>query len=171
MINIDTFIQNLDLDSQGIWWVFLFALVVFLFMLLMPKRFSKREMYFIFGVVGYVTMVVDVTFMSTYFDVFDLGSDPQVEGIGDLISLAFIPSCLAVIFSNYYTGEKRWRYVALFVLISFFFEWVLVQVGYMKLKGWRTWWSLPVYFVIYAYWLPWQLKALRKTDVNRKVIK
>jgi hypothetical protein len=159
---MDKFIDNLNLDSKGIWWVLLFASIVLIFMLFMPKRLRWREIYFIFGVVGYVTMIMDVTIMSTYLDVFDLGSKKNVEGIGDLISLAIIPSCLAVIFCNYFRWEKKWKYVALFVLISFLFEWVLVQVGYMKLKGWETWWSLPVYFVIYSFWLPWQLKLLRK---------
>ncbi|MEW9671606.1 hypothetical protein ABLT31_22490 [Ammoniphilus sp. 3BR4] len=106
--------------------------------------------------------------MSTYLDVFDLGSKAQVEGIGDLISMAIIPSCLAVIYLNYLRWEKKWQYVTLFVLISFFFEWVLVQVGYMTLKGWKTWWSLPVYFLIYAYWLPWQLRLLRNINGTRK---
>lgn len=167
---LDTFILNLNLNSKGIWWVFLFGSIVFLIVLLMPKRLKKREIYFIFGVVGYVTMIMDVSIMSTYFDLFDLGSEPDVEGIGDLISMAIIPSCLAVIFSNYFKWKKKWIYVGAFVLISFMFEWILVQVGYMKLKGWKTWWSLPVYFVVYSYWLPWQLEMLRVANVNEKIV-
>lgn len=43
------------------------------------KTIKKEGNILYFCVVGYFTMVIDVNFMSTYIDVFDLGSDTQVE--------------------------------------------------------------------------------------------
>lgn len=158
---MDKLIENLDLTAKGVWFPIVVGIISLLFMLFMPKRLSWQEIYLTFGVVGFVTLVIDVIVMSTWLDLFDLGSKPHIEGIGDLISLAIIPSCMAVIFLNFLIPEKKGMYVALFTLISFIFEWTLVEAGYMKLEGWNTWWSIPVYLIVYRFWLPWQLDLIR----------
>jgi phosphatidylserine synthase len=159
---MDKIIQNLDLSAKGIWFPITLGTIVFIYMIFMPKRLSWREICFIFGTIGYVAIIIDVFIMLNYLDVFDLGRDPKQEGIGDLISYGIIPSCYAVIFLNYYKQEKKWIYVTLFTIMSFLSEWMLVQVGYMKLKGWHTWLSIPVFIIVFGFWLPWQLKLIRK---------
>ncbi|MBT2736570.1 hypothetical protein [Bacillus sp. ISL-7] len=154
--------QNLDLSAKGIWFPITLGTVALIYIIFMPKRLSWREIYFIFGTTGYVAIVIDVFLMLNYLDVFDLGRDPKQEGIGDLISMGIIPSCYATIFLNYFKQEKKWIYVTLFTIVSFFSEWMLVQIGYMKLKGWHTLWSIPVFIIVFGFWLPWQLKLLRK---------
>lgn len=161
---MDKFIENLDLSAKGVWFPIVIGIISLLFMLFMPKRLSWREIYLTFGVVGFVTLVIDVIIMSTWLDIFDLGSKPNIEGIGDLVGLALIPSCIAVIFLNFLKQEKKWVYVAIFTLLSFLYEWTLVQVGYMKNKGWHTWWSIPVYIFVFGYWLPWQLGLIRNSS-------
>ncbi len=156
-------LEKMDLTAVGIWFPISVGIALFLFMLFMPKRLSWREIYLTFGTVGYVTWVIDLPFMAAYFDLFDVGA-PKVPGIGDVITYGVIPSLLAVIFLNYFKHEKKWRYVAGFTLLSFLFEWALVQVGYMNLKGWVTWWSIPVYFFVYGFWLPWHLGLMRKLN-------
>lgn len=157
------FIQNLDLQQKGIWFPLVTGVIALLFILLMPKRqMNWRGIYITFGVIGYITLMLDVFIVGEYFDLFDIG-DPGLEGIGDLMTYAIIPSCLAVAYLNYFDRKNKWLYVALFTIISFLFEWWLTQVGYMRLKGWQNWYSIPVYIIVYGYWLPWHLKLMRNT--------
>ncbi|PMC33907.1 hypothetical protein CJ195_26175 [Bacillus sp. UMB0899] len=161
---MEKFIENLDLSSKGIWFPISLGVIMLAYVFFMPKRLSWGEIYFIFCTTGYVAIVIDVFIMLNYLDVFDLGHDIQKEGIGDFISYAIIPSCYAVIYLNYFKQEKKWLYIVLFTILSSLSEWALVQVGYMKLKGWQTWWSIPVFIVVFGYWLPWQLSLLRKVQ-------
>ena len=156
-------IQNLDLQQPGIWFPLVTGAIALLFILFMPKRqMNWRGIYITFGVIGYVTLMLDVFIVGEYFDLFDIGSqDP--EGIGDLMTYAVIPSCLAVAYLNFFDRKNIWLYVALFTAISFLFEWELTHVGYMKLKGWQNWYSIPVYIIVYYLWLPWHLKLIQQT--------
>lgn len=110
-----------------------------------------------------MAILLDVIVMSGLIDAFDLG-DPNTAGLGDLLSYSLIAPCYAVIFLNYFKQERKWIYVVIFTLLSILSEWLLVQVGFMELKGWNTWWSLPVYIVIFGFWLPWHLKIIRSAS-------
>ncbi|MGM7722910.1 hypothetical protein [Metabacillus sp. Hm71] len=156
------FIQNLDLSAKGIWFPITLGIISLIYIFFMPKRLTWGEIYLTFGTIGYVALIIDMFFMLNYFDVFDLGRKPMQEGIGDLLSYGVIPSCYAVIFLNHLNQEKKWIYVILFTLLSSLSEWMLVQIGYMKLKGWQTWWSIPVFIIVFGFWLPWHLKLIRK---------
>lgn len=156
------FLDRLDIHAQGLWLPLVFGAIVLLFVIFMPKRqITWLGIYFTFGVIGYVGLILDINVMAEYFDLFDLG-DPLREGIGDLASYAVIPSCLAAIFLNYYDKKNKWLYVAVFTFISYSYEWALTSIGYMKLAGWQNWYSIPVFIVIYGLWLPWHLEALKK---------
>lgn len=158
---MDKIIQNLDIQQPGIWFPLMVAVILLVLIILMPKRqITRRGMYITFGVVGYVGLVLDVNLLGTYFDWFDLGSR-TTEGIGDLASYGIIPPCLAILYLNYLNRKNFWQYVTLFSVISLLFEIVLTQVGYMTLKGWRHWYSVPVFILIYGVWLPWHYKILQ----------
>lgn len=159
---MDKFIQNLDLAAKGLWFPIALGTFTFLYMIFMPKRLSWREIYFTYGVGAFLSVTMDIVIMGSQLDVFDLG-DTQNEGFGDLMSYGVAAPCIAVIYLNYYKEERKWLYVALFTVLSFLSEWILVKVGFMVLKGWNTWWSLPVYIIIFGFWLPWHFKQLRKT--------
>ncbi|WP_342048795.1 hypothetical protein [Bacillus sp. OTU530] len=159
---MEKFIQNLDLSAKGIWFPIVLGAISLLYMLFMPKRLSWGEIYLTFGVGGFLSVTFDVIIMANQLDVFDIG-DPTREGLGDFMSYVVIPPCYAVIFLNYLRKENKWMLVALFTLLSFLSEWILVHVGYMKLKGWHTWWSIPVYIIIFGFWLPWHLRLIRRT--------
>ena len=156
------FLDRLDIQAQGVWLPLTFGATVLLIAIFMPKRqINWPGIYLTFGVIGYVGIILDINILGEYFDLFDLG-DPNQEGIGDLMSYAIIPSCMAVIFLNYFDKEHKWPYVAVFTFISFAYEWLLTQIGYMKLIGWQNWYSIPVFILIYGVWLPWHLEVMRK---------
>ena len=158
-------VENLDLSAKGIWFPIILGIIVLIFMLFMPKRLTWREIYLTFGVGAFISSISDIVIVGAILDLFNLGN-PIKYGLGDLMSYAVIAPCYAVIFLNYYKPEKKWLYVLLFTLISVVSEWILVQVGYMKLKGWQTWWSIPVYLVVFGFWLPWHLNLIRMKTIT-----
>jgi hypothetical protein len=105
--------------------------------------------------------MTDMT-LAVPFDIFDLG-DPKKEGLPEILLYGIIPSCLAIIYLNYYKHDKKWFYVILFVILSLTLEWLTVKVGLMQLKHWKTWWSTPVHFLTYSWYLPWHLKFIRRS--------
>jgi lipoprotein signal peptidase len=114
---MDSFIQNLDIQQRGIWFPLITGVIALFFILFMPKRkMNWREIYITFGVIGYVTLMLDVFIVGEYFDLFDLG-DPGLEGIGDLMTYAIIPSCLAIAYLNFYDRKTKWFYVFLFTIV------------------------------------------------------
>lgn len=152
-----------DFDlAQGWWYPVIVSLVLILIILFIPKRLKSKEIYITFGIVGYIVWTVD-TIIAAPFDLFDLAT-PTKTGLPELLLYGIIPSCLSVIYLNYYKAEKKWTYALLFVVISIILEWLTVKVGLMKLKGWNTLWSLPVHFVFYAFFLPWHIKYIRKQN-------
>ncbi|MFC0271465.1 hypothetical protein ACFFIX_08360 [Metabacillus herbersteinensis] len=148
--------------TQGWWYPAILGSVLLLFMIFMPKRLSWREIYITFSLIGYIVWTVDMT-LAAPLDIFDIGH-PKKEGLPEILLFSVIPSCLSVIYLNYYSQEKKWFYVVLFVVVSLILEWVTVKVGLMELKLWKTWWSTPVHFVAYAYFLPWHLKFIRRNQ-------
>lgn len=161
---MNTFIENLDLTAKGVWLPNAVGLLLLLFVLFMPKRLSWREVFFVWMTIGFMSWMTD-TLVAVQMDLFDLGH-PDKRGLGEVINYAIIPPALSVIFLNYFKPEKKWIYAVAFTVISFTYEWGLVQVGFMKLRGWRTLWSIPVYLIMFGLIVPWILRLLRKEHAH-----
>jgi hypothetical protein len=159
-------IKNLHLDVDGLWYIMGIGILVFLFMLFMPKRIKWREIYLTFGLIAGLAFMAD-TITAMWFDFFDLGKKGGY-GLGDVMTIAIIPSALSVIFLNFLKLDKKWGYVVLFTFLSFLYEWGAVQSGFMILKGWHTWWSIPFYFLMFGLFLPWHLRVMRNESVGKK---
>ena len=153
--------KNIDLSAKGVWFPIAFGIVILIFVIFMPKRLAKKEIYFTVGVVGYVALMLDIFVFAIALDVFDLG-DPQIVGVGDIISYGVVSPCIALIFLNYYKQENKWVYVSIFTAISFLYEVILVNIGYMSLHGWNSLFSIPVHIVSFGYWFPYHLKLMRR---------
>ncbi|MEH7505364.1 hypothetical protein V7152_25740 [Neobacillus drentensis] len=147
--------------SQGWWYPAILSVILLLIVFFMPKkRINWKEIYITFGVIGYIVWMIDMT-IAVPFDLFDLGN-PRKEGLPELTLFGIIPSCLSVIYLNFYKEEKKWFLVIFFVILSLIFEWLTTRVGLMK--HWNTWYSTPVHFVAYAFYLPWHLKFIRRNQ-------
>lgn len=144
--------------TQGWWYPTILSSVLLLIVLTMPKkRISWKDIFITFAIIGYIVWMVDMT-LAVPFDLFDLGN-PKKEGLPEILLFGIIPSCLSVIDLNLYKEDKEWFWVIFFVIVSLILEWLTVKVGLMK--RWNTWWSPPVHFVAYAFFLPWLLKFIR----------
>lgn len=160
-------IPRLDLQQPGIWFPLSIAASLLVFMIFMPKRqINWQGIYITFGVVGYVGVMLDINILGSYLDWFDLG-DSKIEGLGDLASYGVIPSCLAIIYLNYFNRQSKWTYVFLFSVLSFLYEWELTNLGYMKLKGWQDWYSIPILILVYGAWLPWHYEVIQRSSIGR----
>ncbi|MEA4926845.1 MAG: hypothetical protein VB084_16250 [Syntrophomonadaceae bacterium] len=159
---MNSILERMDLHGPGLWLPLAVGAALLLFIILMPKKkMNWRSIYLTFGVVSYVTLMLDVFILGEYLDWFDIG-DKYMEGLGDLFTYSIIPSCLAIAYLNYFNLQKKWIYVGIFTIISFLYEWALTHLGYMQLNGWRTWYSLPVYIVVYGLWLPWHFQLMQR---------
>ncbi|OAS89147.1 MULTISPECIES: hypothetical protein [Metabacillus] len=157
---MDSIFKNLDLSAKGLWLPISLGLILLLYALLMPKKeINWRELYITIGVIGLLTWISDNIFAGI-FDLVDFGH-PKISGIGELITYSFIPSSLAVIYLNYLNSSNKWRLVIIFIVISVLIEWAVVSVGYMKLKEWNHIFSIPIFFVVYSYFLPFHIRIIK----------
>ncbi|PLS03295.1 hypothetical protein [Neobacillus cucumis] len=158
---MSSIIKNLDLHSKGVWLPIIISLLLFIYALFMPKKeIDWREFYVTFGIVGYIAWISDSLF-GKMLDLVDFGH-PKITGIGEFLSYSLIPSSMAVIYLNYLEQTtNKWKLTILFTIISIFIEWAMRNVGYMKAHGWSFFFSIPLYFVVYAFLLPFHRKLIQ----------
>jgi hypothetical protein len=141
-------------------WVSLAALM--LAMLFMPKRLTLRENILVFASVGYLAWSSHLV-MGVMINLYDFGRTEKVEFL-DWLLITLAPSLITVLYLNLKKTDRYLLYAGTWTIVSFFFEWGLVQAGYMKNAGWKTWYSIPVYLMAYLL-LPWFLNAvIRKSN-------
>ncbi|WP_299094030.1 hypothetical protein [uncultured Metabacillus sp.] len=151
---------NFDITSKGLWYPITLSLILLVFILFMPKRVSKQEIYTTFGVIGYIVWTVDMT-LGDPLDFFNVGSG-KVTAVPELFLYGMIPGLIAIIFVNFYNEAHKWTSIIGFTLGSYLLNWFAVQVGIMKLNNWQTWYSIPIFFVVYAFFLPWHIRFIKK---------
>lgn len=160
---MDSILKAMDLGAKGLWLPITLAIILLLFVLIMPKKeISWRGIYVTIGVIGLTTWIADNIFAG-FLDLVDFGH-PRYSGIGELLTYSFVPSSLAVIYLNYLGKDNKWKLVITFTLLSFMIEWSVAQVGYMKLTHWNHLYSLPIFFIVYSYVLPLHAKIIKIYD-------
>ncbi|MDQ0899279.1 MULTISPECIES: hypothetical protein [unclassified Paenibacillus] len=150
---------------KGEWYVWSLFVFWILTVLLMPKKnLTWVGVLVTFGVTSSITWFCD-TLIGSAFDLFDLSKTNAVE-LSDSILVTFVPACIVTVYVNYLDLKRKWVYAFFFTLLSFGLEWVLVKVGYMRNKNWNTLYSIPVYFIFFAFFFPWLLRMISKKEVN-----
>ncbi|MCM3213371.1 hypothetical protein ABER75_19730 [Niallia taxi] len=153
------FFTNLDLHAKGLWFPVSVSILLALTVLFIPKNIPWKEIYITFGVVGLATWLSD-GILSRALDLFDIG-DPKKAGLGDILSYTFIPTSLAILFINYFTRKNRWILTSWFTLAAFLIEFGMVQLGYLKFKGWNGYFSIIAFVIAFGFLLPLHLKIIR----------
>ena len=153
-------IQHLDLSAHGLWFPITVSLCLFILALVLFKRqLTWRDFYITFSAVGFVGWLCDVI-ITRVFNVIDLG-DPKVTGLGDILSYTFIPPSLSILFLTYLTAKNKWVLSLLFCAGSLLIEYGMIKSGYMHLNGWFFIYSIAVYFLVYAFVLPWHIAFIK----------
>lgn len=168
-------IQRLGFNEQGAWLVYVAAGILLPLAIFLRKHITWREWYATFGVIGFLAWMANIV-LFFQLDLLDSGK-PAIGSFPDLIMFAIAPSCIAVLYLNYYTKENRWIIGLMFTIGSLMTEYLLVKVGFLIQKGWRIWYSIPFYGFMYFILLPWHLRFIRgekKTnetpDDSRRVV-
>ncbi|WP_134686738.1 hypothetical protein [Brevibacillus migulae] len=146
-------------------WISLVVLVSAI--LFIPKRLTLKENVLVFLSVGYIVWNGHVV-VGIMLDLYDFGPSGKV-GFLDWLFVNLAPAITALLYLNL-KSDKNLLYALTWAILSFLYEWGLVQSGFMKNHGWKTWYSIPVYVMGYLF-LPWFLhNVIRKSvgDNQRK---
>lgn len=153
-------LDRLDLFAKGSWFIYLTGLVLFLLSIILTKNISRKEWILLFGMVGFCGWMSNII-LFFLLDVMDSG-DPTIGGLSDIFMFVVGPAANAILFLNYYTKSNKFTWVIIFSVISLLIEFTLVKLGFIKLKGWKTFYSIPFYIFLFRFVLPWILKLIRK---------
>lgn len=114
------------------------------------KRVSKVDLYATALFVIVIGYKIDMIFgfkhdLYGYFQ-----SDVSYRGI--LVMLIIYPA-VSIIFTNFFPYDKStWRkacYIGGWSLFSLVYEWIAVLDGMFVYTGWKLWYSIPIYPVLY----------------------
>lgn len=134
-------------------------LVLSLAVLFVKKRLSLRENIIIFVTIAFISQMSD-RYVGAILDLFDIGPTKEVDLI-DLFFVPIVPSCIAILFLNTFKRSRYVIYAIVWSVLSFLYEWSLVYFGYMKLRSWKPWYSIPVYIAVF-FLLPWYLRYIKR---------
>lgn len=165
VIVLNKIIENLDIHAKGIWVPIVWAVILLMVVLFMPKeKMNGLQIYCTYGVIGAITWIANSVF-GIYLDWVDFGRT-ESTGIGELLTYAIIPSSLAIWFLNKLHRDNRMKRTLLFVLLSLFIEWTCHISGFMGYNGWSLLYSIPVYIIIYYFFLPFHYRLIKDIKVS-----
>ncbi|GGA31435.1 hypothetical protein GCM10010917_15670 [Paenibacillus physcomitrellae] len=144
---------------MGIWFGYISLFVFIMVIMLMPKNLTLREIYITWGWMSFLTVFTDLVF-GFIFDFYDF-VDPKIDG-ADLFLEAVLPSSYGIITANFLPQKNSnfiW-YLLGVILAALFYEWLSLQAGYLVYKGWKLFYSIPVY-ILGTLFLRWHLRFIR----------
>ncbi|KKI90548.1 hypothetical protein WQ54_21710 [Bacillus sp. SA1-12] len=150
---------------EGEWYVWTIVLTSILFVLIMPKKnLTWAGIFMTIFLSGGLTWISD-SIAGSVIDLFDLAKKQTTE-LSDAFLISFVPASIATSFVNFYKPQKKWMFAISFTVLCTVLETGLVLFGYMKNNDWRTWYGLPVYFIVFRFFFPWYLQLLTKKLVK-----
>jgi hypothetical protein len=152
-------LKRLDLKAKGSWFIYLTGSILLYLSVTITKNISGREWLLIFGVVGFLGWMADILIFFI-LDLMDSG-DPSIGGLPDIFMFVIGPGATAILFLNYYCRPGKLVRVLFYSALSYMIEYILVKLGFIKLKGWKPIYSIPCYLLIFGVVLPWILKLIR----------
>ncbi|MFM9329268.1 hypothetical protein [Paenibacillus mesotrionivorans] len=151
--------NRLDLHAKGAWVVYSTGALLLLLALLLKRKLTWREYYVTFGIISTAAWLGNIV-LFFQLDLLDSG-DPSIGGIADIIVFTFAPSSISLLFLNFYKPNIKWAMSIGFTLLAVALEYWLVTVGFFTQKGWQVWYSIPLYFLFFFFFLPWHLRYVR----------
>ncbi|MBD1381858.1 hypothetical protein [Metabacillus arenae] len=153
-------LDQLDLNSKGLWFPIIVSILLFISVLLIPKKNTTwREIYITVGIVGFATWLSD-SLVTRVFDLIDLG-EPKITGLGEILCYTLIPTSLAALYLNYFTNKNKWILTILFTVLSLLVEFGMHFSGYMKYNGWNLYYSILFLLLTFGFLLPLHIRFIR----------
>lgn len=109
-----------------------------------------------------ITIYTDL-FFGLILDLYDFFK-PEIT-LSDLVLQLLLPPSSGVLALNFMPwGTRRFIiYLVAVCALALLFEWLSLKAGYLVYKGWRLYYSIPVYAIGVLY-LRWHLRFLRKGE-------
>jgi hypothetical protein len=153
-------LKRFDIFAKGSWFIYLTGSTLLYFSVSITKNISRREWILLFGMVGFYGWMANII-LFFILDLMDAG-DPSIGGLPDIFMFVVGPAATAILFLNRYNTPTKVIRILLFSLFSFLIEYILGKIGFIKLKKWKPYYSLPFYLLLFGVVLPWTLKHIRK---------
>ncbi|MFC3803288.1 CBO0543 family protein [Cohnella sp. GCM10012308] len=146
--------------NAGNWFAYASAVAAVAALIFSPKRLTRKEMYATYFVMIALTIYTDLCF-GLLLDLYDF-INPDVS-LSDLILQVALPPTAGVLALNFMpNGNKLFvLYLVVAVVLALLFEWLSLKTGYLIYKGWKLYYSLPVY-VFGLLFLRWHLRFIRR---------
>lgn len=149
-------LKRLDFRAKGSWFIYVTGSILFSLSIYTTKNITNREWMILFSMVGFYGWMANVI-LFFILDLMDSG-DPSIGGVPDIFMFVIGPASMAILFLN---QPKKVIRILIFSLISYLIEYCLARLGFLKLKGWKPYYSIPFYLLIFAFVLPWILNIIR----------
>lgn len=153
-------LKRLDIYAKGSWFIYLTGSILLYLSITTTKNISRREWFLLFGMGGFYGWMANTIFFFI-LDLMDSGK-PSIGGLPDIFMFVIGPATSAILFLNRYNTPTKLIRVLLFSLASFLVEYILGKLGFLKLKRWKPFYSIPFYLLVFWVVLPWTLKLIRK---------
>lgn len=146
--------------SVDFWFGYVSLAVFVLVIWFMPKHLTRREIYITWGWMAALTIHIDL-WLGNILDYYDFVG-PQVQP-GDLFLEATLPPSYGIITTNFMPKKTRpfLVYLLFVVIVAAAYEWLSLKTGYLVYKGWKLWYSIPVY-ILGTFFLKWHIGYIRK---------
>lgn len=149
-----------------IWFMFAATLAGNLAVWRMPKHLTVREMYASFVMLAWINLATDC-FLSQTIPLYYMGETPLMEWYSFIVESLMGPS-FGLIYLNF-LPQNEYRipiYLSTWVTASVVFEAICVSIGYLVYTGWKLWYSIFAYIIIF-FCLRWHLNFLRDSSIRR----
>jgi hypothetical protein len=153
-------LKRLDLNAEGSWFIYLIGSILFFLSCSLTKNISRKEWILLFGMVGFYGWMANII-LFFLLDFMDSG-DRSIGGLPDIFMFVIGPATTAILFLNNYNTPTKLIRVLFFSILSFLVEYILGKLGFLKLKGWKPFYSIPFYLLLFGIVIPWTLKLIRK---------
>jgi hypothetical protein len=153
-------LKRLDPFAKGSWFIYLSGSFLLFLSVKFTENISRREWFLLFGMVGFYGWMANIL-LFFILDFMDSG-DSSIGGLPDIFMFVIGPVSIAILFLNRYNTPTKLIRVLLFSLLTLLIEYILGKLGFLKLKRWKSYYSIPFYLVLFAIVLPWTLKLIRK---------
>ena len=165
-----------NFDENEILILIISVLYSYIFVKLLPKRFTYSTSIILFLFNISIGITVDHFLAGPPLDFYDVMDSKEFE-LFDLILYIFIygPATYTFIYIydkwvNPKSYLKKALYLLFISLLNTVFEYVAVLLNVYVYNGWKVYYSIPVYLLVY-YTNIYLLKSLKKTESKQEYLK
>jgi hypothetical protein len=154
------------------WFILISIILLIMVIYFLPKHFQFVQVLSIWLFNFSIGETVDFTVATPPIDLYDVNDSKKYELFDLILYLSLYPASIYIFLTLLKTWKvlkKHWIiYLLIVAIITTLLEWISNQTGVFHYNHWSTWYSLPVYFVIYGINMYLYLFIKRHIRLNNK---